>query len=168
MIKFIRFFNRFTTGVTLAAILVSAVFVVPGLAGIRPYIVRSGSMEPVIHTGSVAFINHRNKEPQPGDIVTYRLAGPSGQETLVTHRVVRVRGGIYTTRGDANQTEDLAPVFRKQLVGTYLYQIPYAGYLMAGMNRKTALAVLVWLVFLNGSSMAMGWASKDPSPRNLP
>ncbi len=35
MIKFIRFFNRFTTVVTLTVILVSAVFVVPGLAGIR-------------------------------------------------------------------------------------------------------------------------------------
>ena len=70
----------------------------------------------MIHTGSVAFINQGDKEVRPGDIVTYRLTGPSGSDTLVTHRVIRVQDGVYTTRGDANETEDLSPVTREQLV----------------------------------------------------
>ena len=93
MKRFINGFSQITTVLTVSVIILSAVFVIPRYFGVVPYIVRSGSMEPVIHTGSVAFINQGDKEVRPGDIVTYRLTGPSGSDTLVTHRVIRSRTG---------------------------------------------------------------------------
>ncbi len=159
MKRFINGFSQITTVLTVSVIILSAVFVIPRFFGVVPYIVRSGSMEPVIHTGSVAFINQGDREVRPGDIVTYRLTGPSGSDTLVTHRVIRVQDGVYTTRGDANETEDLSPVTREQLVGTYVCQIPCAGYLMAYISPRTALAAAVWILLLNGASMAMSWAA---------
>lgn len=159
MKKFINRFSQITTVLTVSVIVLSAVFVIPGFFGVVPYIVRSGSMEPVIHTGAVAFVNQGDKEVQPGDIVTYRLTGTPDQDILVTHRVIRVWDGVYTTMGDANEAEDLSPVTQEQLVGTYVCQIPYAGYLMAYMSRKTALAAAAWILLLNGISMAMTWAA---------
>ena len=100
---------------TLLAFLTAAVFMIPGLFGIRPYIVLSGSMEPAIHTGAVAFIDTRDRDCEPGEIVTYRLSGKDG-DVFVTHRVEAVSGGVYITKGDANQVSDLSPVRQDQIV----------------------------------------------------
>lgn len=163
MKKFTEGFSRLTSVVTVGVILLAALFVLPGFFGIHPYIVRSGSMEPVIHTGAVAFVNHRDRDVRAGDIITYRLPGPSGADTLVTHRVVGGQNGVYITRGDANQTDDLSPVTDDQVLGTYVCQIPYAGYIMAGMNRKTGVVAAVWILLINGASIAMNWAVTAPS-----
>ena len=51
--------------------------------GITVDIVLSGSMEPGIKTGGIVFTDTTQVEPEPGDIITYKLG-----ETFVTHRVI--------------------------------------------------------------------------------
>lgn len=147
---------------TLLAFLTAAVFMIPGLFGIRPYIVLSGSMEPVIHTGAVAFIDTRDRDCEPGEIVTYRLSGKDGG-VFVTHRVEAVSGGVYITKGDANQVSDLSPVRQDQIVGKYRFQIPFAGYLAGRWDRRAFLAAALWIGLLNGMAAAMEAASSERS-----
>lgn len=167
MEKTVGMISRMITAATCAVMIVASIFVVPGIFGVRPYIVQSGSMEPAVHTGAVAFIDTKSKEPNTGDIVTYRLAGSDGQEILVTHRITSARNGIYTTKGDANDTEDLSVVTRKQIVGTYVFQIPKAGYLLAGIKRKGMTVIAAWIVLLNGMSLVAGTVldRKEPEER---
>ncbi len=71
---------------------------------------KTGSMEPTIPTGSLAVV-HRipASEVAVGDIVTVDRPG----QLPVTHRVTSVSGAgdsrTLTLRGDANQTDDIAP-----------------------------------------------------------
>ncbi len=108
------------------------------LYGIRPLIVLSGSMEPVIHTGSLIFIDKNQKDALPGDIITVdlhagRAAGDG--ELLVTHRVVRWEDGFIVTKGDANKSEDLTLISPDMVLGTYVYGIPHAGFLIARLRQ---------------------------------
>lgn len=160
MEKTVGMISRMITAVTCVVIAVASVFVVPGLFGIRPFIVQSGSMEPAVHTGAVAFVNTRDREPRTGDIITYRL----GEEILVTHRVTGAGNGTYTTKGDANDTEDLSVVSREQIVGTYVFQIPGAGYLAAGITRKRMAVAAVWIFLLNGMSLVTGFVLDRKEP----
>ena len=95
-------------------------------AGVRPFIVLSGSMEPAIWTGEAAFINTRDRAVEEGDIITFL----AGREKYVTHRAVRITGEGIITKGDANETEDPRPVRREDVVGTYLFGIPHLGRLL--------------------------------------
>lgn len=154
---------RAVTVATILCILAAAVFVVPKTVGIVPYIVRSGSMEPEIKTGAIAFINVRYQDVEKGDIVTYRMGGQAGKEMFVTHRVIGLEDGGYVTKGDANDVRDPYLVREEQIVGTYLCQIPKAGYLMAKMNRKVLTVAVVWIFLLNGAALVLGSAIGEGS-----
>ena len=52
-------------------LIVAMVLLLPGLFGIRPYVVYSGSMEPKIPTGAVVFTKEGAYSPETGDIITF-------------------------------------------------------------------------------------------------
>ena len=85
MKSFSKAFGRIVLILTVVIALVASVFVVPKLFGINPYVVLSGSMEPQIHTGAIAFVNTKDTAVKVGDVVTYRLAN----DELVTHRIIK-------------------------------------------------------------------------------
>ena len=97
--------------------------------GCAVYCIMSGSMEPVIHTGSLVYA-----EPSPtycrGDIITYY----SGK-TAFTHRIVDIQNGCFITKGDANPVPDMEPVGEEQITGKikelpfHFYCLPYIGYI---------------------------------------
>lgn len=163
MKKIISVISASITAATVFVFLSAAVFVAPRAAGIVPYIVKSGSMEPVISTGAAAFINTKDTDAEPGDIITYCLGSESGKETLVTHRVVGIKDGMYVTKGDANDVEDMSLVEEDQIIGTYLFQLPKAGYFLAWLERKRLIAAAFWILLLNGISMALHFAFSEDS-----
>lgn len=60
------------------------------------------SMLPAIHDGDILHVQPlAGKNPRNGDIILLR----SGKE-FKAHRIVRVHGGIFTTRGDAGIDSD--------------------------------------------------------------
>jgi len=156
--------NRAVSVLTVLFILAASVFLFPKAAGVFPYIVKSGSMEPVVHTGAVAFVDRKDREPEIGDIITFRLGEGGKEDVLVTHRVVGTEEGGYVTKGDANEERDPFSVTREQVIGTYRYQIPKVGYFMAGLDEKTLTAVVFWIFFLNGTAFVLSLAEKDSSP----
>ena len=119
MKSFSKAFGRIVLILTVVIALVASVFVVPKLFGINPYVVLSGSMEPQIHTGAIAFVNTKDTAVKVGDVVTYRLAN----DELVTHRIIKKDQSEYTFQGDANDNPDARTVTQDQIVGKYLFSI---------------------------------------------
>lgn len=155
MRKAIHIFGTIVTALTVLVILAASVFYIPRLAGIQPYIVLSGSMEPAIPTGAVAFIDTKDTSVSVGDIVTYRLPSMNDGETLVTHRIIREENGDWITKGDANDVEDLTLVSGEQIVGSFRFSIPVVGYVIAQLTRKTIVVAVVWIFLLNGISLVL-------------
>ena len=143
------------------------------LLGFTPYIVMSGSMEPIVHTGAVAFINTHDTDVGIGDIVTYRIGtqttirtGISGEIVadegkLVTHRIIAMEGIDFVTKGDANATEDLMYVKQSQIVGKYMFQIPALGYLLEKGGRKLFLQMALAIALLNITSTILSDAEEE-------
>lgn len=118
----------------------------PAVAGHLIYIVLGGSMSPTFEAGSLAFV--KPVDPQTlgvGDIITYRTQ--EGNDLMTTHRIMAVHqeGGqlSFTTRGDANDIDDGAPVLSVHIVGQVNHTIPYAGFLMNFAQTKNGLIALV-------------------------
>jgi signal peptidase len=92
--------------------------------------VLTGSMSPYINPGDIIIdkkVDHLNIKL--GDVITYSTE----KDMLVTHRLVEIVNGDegfkYKTKGDANNSPDSKLVLPEQLVGKYIFRIPYAGYL---------------------------------------
>lgn len=139
------------TGFTILVLLAAVAFMGPKVIGLNPYIVESGSMEPLIPTGGIAYINTKDTDVNVGDVVTYRIEGLD-QEKLVTHRIIREEDGKFIMQGDANDSEDQNPVSKDQIIGTYSYSIPKLGFIFAKQDKLIPLIVL-WIVGLNVLAM---------------
>lgn len=122
---------------TIAAAAGAGVLFFPKLAGVRPYVILSSSMEPAIRTGSLIFVNTRDKKAEEGDIVTF-LLGESGKEVVVTHRIHCVTDQGYITKGDHNDTVDPALLTKERMIGTCIGALPGAGYVAAALRGKGA------------------------------
>lgn len=128
--------------------ILTILLVLPGLFGIHPLIVQSGSMEPAYPKGSMVYV--RGTDPSgllEGNPVTFYL--PDG-ETLVTHRITHIdmdREEIFT-KGDANEREDGTPVSFEQVEGVPFFCIPYLGYLAGYLSSMAGKAGIVMLVIM--------------------
>ena len=154
--------------------LLAYAWILPEVFKIRPYIVLSGSMEPTISTGAVAFIRISDREAEAGDIITFRLKetaedGAAGEEgLLVTHRVVRKENGAYITKGDANDLEDFVPVEEEQVIGTYVGNIRGLGFFLRRLDYKRRLYGVVILVLVNLTAFLFSQAAEDCNPDEDP
>lgn len=133
-------------GILMAVSLVLLIPLFLANIGINSYVILSGSMEPVIHTGSMVLVDGQTEDIQLGDIIMYRL-----KETNVVHRVVDIReDGKLVTKGDNNENEDFAPVTRPQVCGKVIkmpwgFCLPYAGYISNWISVHKPYVILIVL-----------------------
>jgi len=110
--------------------------------GIKSYNVLTGSMEPIIATGSMVFIQP-SKSYSVGDIVTYKKG-----DITITHRIVstKIQNGqlFYQTKGDANNSTDPNLVPANMVVGKVLFHIPTLGKLIS--LTKTPIGFIISIV----------------------
>lgn len=149
-----KVFNFIGSCIIWAAILLCLVLMVPKLAGIQNYVVISGSMEPAIPVGSLVYSKEADpKTLEPGDVIVFFTSNSGvggGSDVIpVTHRVVKndVEAGEITTKGDANEQNDISSVSYYNVQGKVIFHIPGLGYpasLLASTTGKVA-AVLVIL-----------------------
>ena len=101
MEKFLKVMKFIVNVVLTLFIIFGATFILLYFIGIEPFVVQSGSMSPEIETGSVSFINRREKYEniRVNDIIAFKT--PNGNQ--VTHRVVSVTNNGLETKGDANE-----------------------------------------------------------------
>ena len=143
----------------LAGIVIVIMFIVPRIMGIRPFIVLSGSMEKEIKTGSVAYADTRAKveDVKIGDIIVFKL-----DKAYVTHRVIAINeDNTFTTKGDANETEDLAPVRFEDFGGKTIFSIPYLGYLLGAIQTRVGIFILLVIVGINIIYFIFGTSEKE-------
>ena len=102
---------------------------VPRVLGFEIYTVVSGSMEPAIPTGSLAYVQGAQPEEiEEGDVIAFY--GGRESTAIITHRVAEnnTLEGEFTTKGDANEKEDVSPVPYRELIGEVAYTIPALGW----------------------------------------
>jgi signal peptidase len=135
----------FTIIVGIAAVLLLDHFDI--VTTVKPYVVLSGSMEPALPVGSVAFVRPDNSY-SPGDIITFNLNGKANGD--ITHRIVFRKypeglGGepVYLTGGDANEELDQWEVQASQIKGKVLFTLPCLGYAVDFVKKPQGFLLLV-------------------------
>ena len=169
---FNAFFSIYRTIFYLLVIAYLIVSLLPMAAGIRPYVVLSGSMEPVIHTGSLAYIQKADSnalfsklfdytEPTEGDIIAF-TQGSGDEEITVVHRIRQINdNGTYTMKGDNNENDDIATISKSQIIGNYMFTIPYLGYAAAWIQSKKGLIIIGMLALVAFVSSFIGDANEN-------
>lgn len=111
-------------------------------AGLKMLVVQSGSMEPIIKTGSVV-LTKKQDTYSIGDIITFVQGGKDS----TTHRVVKtevVSGKeLFHTKGDANQAEDREAISTENVLGKTIFAIPYLGYAVAFTKTQKGFVFLI-------------------------
>ncbi len=133
-----KLFSFYRTVLFSAIIIYLVIAVLPIIIGFKPYIILSGSMEPEIQTGSLCFLEGDTSNLQIGDVVGYRL----NKDVTVVHRIIDFTedGGVLT-KGDNNDSADIATINRDQIVGTVKWSVPQVGYLTKWMQTKQGIIV---------------------------
>ncbi len=152
--SFRKVWNVITSVVAAAAVILAILLVGVRLVGLTPYAVISPSMTPAYPVGSMIYVKKCDPASvKVGDPITFRL---SGSATVVTHRVTKVdlEDSSFTTKGDANNTEDGAPVRFADLIGKPVFSIPLLGALSGfiskppGTYAAIGACVVILIMFL--------------------
>lgn len=113
------------------------------LVGLQVFHVVSPSMEPAYSEGDLIYVKTVDPDSvKVGDPITFVL-----NEDLVvaTHRVVAIdsENRQFTTKGDANKTEDADPVHFNNLIGVPVFSIPLLGYVSAYIQSPPGMYVAI-------------------------
>lgn len=119
--------NPLSWGITIAISILIIWFAV-GVFPVRPYVIATGSMEPVIHAGDMVLVQRIDaRNLQVGDIIQFK-----SDQVFIFHRVVEIvkekREIKYKTKGDNNSSEDAELVKVENIKGRVIYTIPKVGY----------------------------------------
>src|SRR5260221_2790067 len=115
------------------------------LFGIRTFTVVTGSMQPTVSVGSIIFTKTMNTY-HVGDVIAFQKG-----DVTISHRIVTAKNGIYTTKGDANNTPDSTPVTMHDVVGKTIAFLPAIGkfaYFLKTLPGFLLFIVLPTLLFI--------------------
>ena len=111
------------------------------ITNLRPVVVLSGSMEPELKTGSMAFIDTKDKDIEKGDVISFKNG-----DVLVSHRVTEITEDGYKTKGDNNDDEDEGMVRKENVEGTVLFSVPGMGYFLK--TKALPAGIVITLLYL--------------------
>lgn len=160
---------------------------VTNLVGFRFYTIVTGSMEPTIPTGSMVLVKSLapGEDPQVGGIVTFK-ATRLGDPIVLTHylREIQVEddGQVrYITRGENTDHDDDYVTHREDLLGTYVFHMPFLGRLGQFLRSTQALfmylmigvILLIYYVLSlrldrRAQRLAAGQAPEEAAPQGMP
>jgi signal peptidase len=135
-------------GIVWGAIIIAALFIIVtsfNFLGFQMFIVKSGSMEPIIQTGSVV-IDKKETNYNIGNIITFKNGD---KNDTTTHRIVAMgtQSGstYYIVKGDANNAPDPNRVPKTNVVGKEQFSIPYLGYIINSVRTLPGLIILIFI-----------------------
>ena len=110
---------------------------------LKIYRVASASMEPTIKKDSVILVKP-DLNYKVGDIATYKTL----QNTYpVTHRIIKIfkiqDKYYFNFKGDANENPDSYSVLETEIIGKYIFSIPYLGKLSYPFKEPKNLFILL-------------------------
>ena len=150
-----RIWNIAGTVLVVLVVLLAVALVGVRLVGLEPYVILSGSMEPVYPVGSLVYVQRVDADRiAVGDPIAFVM-----NEDLVVaiHRVIGVDAAAqqFETKGDANDAADAAPVHFNNLIGKPVLCIPKLGYVSDYLTNPpgmyiggAAALVLLLLMFV--------------------
>ena len=124
----------------------------PSVFNITPMVVLSGSMNDgsydAIEAGDLILVKKVDtKKLRENEVIAY-MEG----DHAVTHRIVKVNkedGKVtYTTRGDANNTEDMTPVQPDMVIGQYFYRFAGIGDFVIFLQTPQGMACVIGIPLL--------------------
>lgn len=145
-------------GILIFIALVVVVSAFPIKGNIQLKVVESGSMEPIIKTGSIVLVKPASYY-KIGDIITFNgnFKNAKGQKIPITHRIIEMRAEqgnpIYITKGEANEDKDSKEILQNQVIGKVYFSIPYLGYAI-----KTARTTYGFLALIIIPSVIIMWS----------
>lgn len=127
-------------------LIVGITFIVLFIAGIEPYVVESGSMQPAIETGSVSFINKNIKyqDIKENDIIAFKAL--SGDK--VTHRAIKITDEGIETKGDSNNESDGVTTKEDNYIGKNIFSIPKFGYAVKYIQTTRGRIILITIIIV--------------------
>lgn len=147
-----------TITLVVALLALTALGVAIGM-GLKPAVVKTGSMRPKYPPGTLILV-----KPTPADqlklgqVITF-TDPDDPKRGLVTHRIVKiehVKGRpIFTTQGDANPTPDTWSLKLASDAGLLKHHVPVAGRLSFLVRTKQGYMVLLGIPVLLLSLMAL-------------
>lgn len=130
--------------IAIIALLLFALFPIKGNYQIK--IVKSGSMEPDIKTGSVVVIKPSDNYAV-GDVVTF--SKDTKKDIPTTHRIISSRAVegviLFGTKGDANEDNDTSEIRQSDIHGKVLFDVPFFGYIIDLARKPLGFAILIIL-----------------------
>lgn len=117
---------------------------IPSVFGYSMLIVASPSMTGAIEAGDAIIIKNSDSYAV-GDVITYF---PEDESFSVTHRIVRMEGDKFYTKGDANQSEDSAPVLIEQIVGKVAVKLDKVGYFIEWLKSPVGIIFAATFIVL--------------------
>lgn len=128
----------------IAGVFIASMLPIPGHIAIK--IVKSGSMEPTIHVGSIVIVKPVENYTV-GDVITF---GPDTKIQIpTTHRIIAIDSEngttLFTTKGDANEEPDTNRTRLSDVHGKVIASIPSAGYVLAFAKTPLGFALLIGL-----------------------
>lgn len=137
---------------------------IPSFFGKSALVIATPSMSGSIEAGDLIIITKSYKY-ELDDIITYF---PAGESTSVTHRIVRIEGEKYYTKGDANNSEDPDPVFITQIAGKMTGSIPKVGIIIEWLSTWQGIAFIlaVGAVVVAIVTIADGYEDEEPETEN--
>ena len=141
--KMKKVWNVATTVAVVLVVLLAVFLMGARLVGLQVFHVASPSMTPAYRVGDLIYVKSVDPDSvKVGDPITFVL-----NEDLVvaTHRVVDIdkENRQFTTKGDANKTEDAAPVHFNNLIGVPVFSIPLLGYVSAWIQSPPGMYVAI-------------------------
>ncbi len=119
--------------------------VIPRAMGMQEYNVITGSMTPEIPIGSIVYVKQVDfQDLSVGDVIAFDVGA-----TIVTHRITDIDTDrrMFTTKGDANPTNDFMPVSYAKVRGKVVAHYPFVGNLAALISETTGkIAAFIILV----------------------
>lgn len=120
----------------------------PSILGYKTYTIETGSMEPTIKEGSMIYVEPCEKfeDYEVNDIVTFT---DNEKNQSFTHRIVAIneKKGLFTTKGDANEIEDLEPISSAYAVGKVRMTVPVLGY-VAEFFKLTGVKIAIAVIYI--------------------
>ena len=143
--KIKKIWDTVTTVIVVLVVIFSVFLMGSRLVGLQVFNVISGSMEPTYSVGDLLYVKTVDPDSvKVGDPITFIM----NEDLMVaTHRVVSVDrvNRQFTTKGDANETEDASPVHFNNLVGVPVFAIPLLGYVSAYIQSPPGMYVAIGL-----------------------
>ncbi len=126
----------------IAGLFLASMLPIPGNIEIK--IVKSGSMEPTILTGSIVVVKPAASYAK-NDIITF--GEDTKQQIPTTHRIIDIQGDFstltYITKGDANEEADGTPITQRDIIGKVVFWVPYMGYVLDFARQPIGFTLMI-------------------------